>query len=951
MWNRFNGYISRAFDIPPDELRKTMLLQLNVFLILTTLLIVKPTINSIFISELTASALPLAYILTALIAVVGSFYYNRSLEHRKLNKIMERNLIISIIALLIFGWAFNRYDGQLGRLLYLPYTWVGLFGLLTTSQFWILANVVYNAREAKRVFGFIGAGAIAGGIFGGYLATVLSSFLSSPDLLFVAAFLLFWCIPITRNIWRVEAGHLNEYSVHQQKTEGTGLMPWHYIRKSQLMRNMAIVAGVGVIVSKLVDYEYSQFAYQQIPNQERLTAFFGFWLSTISAISLGIQLFVTNRTIRFLGVGNSLLILPMGILAGSVLLLFIPELWVVIFLKVVDGSLKQSVNKTATELLSVPIPIEIKKKTKTFIDVVVDSIATGLAGLFLTFMVLGMGLSHFYISLFTLALVGVWIVFVLRVKREYVLQFKRLLENRGAVEPKKKNGPKEELPLGSMVPSVRSVLRNGNEGQVLYMLDRIYKAPNEIYFAPIRRLLGSTSSKIQVAALHNLYFLKTQDLSMEIEPLVNSEDPYVSVHALRYLVDRDRNNPAPAQRFAPYLNSGDPHIRKAVLICLSQELRDNPVGQRRFRYRERFEQELEAWKSCDDIAEKEWLHLALIESVGNLRDSDYYYLISEGMETGSMEVRRFAIRNAGKTRSSLFIDPLIHQLSDREVRQEAIKAIHGYGDLVIDELVGRCTRDNTNLDEAQFVPMAIEAFVNTHAVTALTGLIKTTEYAISSQAIESLKRLKWGPRGFRIKERFVIDKILDECQLYQDTLSALHSQIVILARKETRHRAKKEELEARNGLMEILENRLDRRLRRIFQFLGLKYPPTEIDPLYEALICGEQERADSAMEILDNLLDLQLKRELIPITEVAIIHSGTSEEAIKRLKLKDVGEMGCYRMLLQKPDIRIRHAVLYVIEKTNDPAFIPLVEPLIRDSKASIREQAGRTLDLLRSRI
>ena len=59
----------------------------------------------------------------------------------------------------------------------------------------------------------------------------------------------------------------------------------------------------------------------------------------------------------------------------------------VILLKVVDGSLKQSLNKASFELLSLPIPIEIKRNTKVFIDVVIDSIATGLAGLMLYFII------------------------------------------------------------------------------------------------------------------------------------------------------------------------------------------------------------------------------------------------------------------------------------------------------------------------------------------------------------------------------------------------------------------------------------------------------------------------------------------------------------------------------------------------------------------------------------
>nr|WP_262496369.1 hypothetical protein [Nonlabens ulvanivorans] len=39
-----------------------------------------------------------------------------------------------------------------------------------------MANVIFNIREAKRLFGFIGAGGIAGGIAGGYVTSILVPF-------------------------------------------------------------------------------------------------------------------------------------------------------------------------------------------------------------------------------------------------------------------------------------------------------------------------------------------------------------------------------------------------------------------------------------------------------------------------------------------------------------------------------------------------------------------------------------------------------------------------------------------------------------------------------------------------------------------------------------------------------------------------------------------------------
>ena len=42
-----------------------------------------------------------------------------------------------------------------------------MLGILLISQFWTLANDIYDPRQAKRLFGFIGGGASLGGAIGG----------------------------------------------------------------------------------------------------------------------------------------------------------------------------------------------------------------------------------------------------------------------------------------------------------------------------------------------------------------------------------------------------------------------------------------------------------------------------------------------------------------------------------------------------------------------------------------------------------------------------------------------------------------------------------------------------------------------------------------------------------------------------------------------------------------
>ena len=83
---------------------------------------------------------------------------------------------------------------------------------------------------------------------------------------------------------------------------------------------MAVIIGVSVIVAKLVDFQYSDIASQRITDKNQLTAFFGFWFSNFSILSLLFQLFLTRKLISRMGVGSALLFLPGGIFLGAIAL-------------------------------------------------------------------------------------------------------------------------------------------------------------------------------------------------------------------------------------------------------------------------------------------------------------------------------------------------------------------------------------------------------------------------------------------------------------------------------------------------------------------------------------------------------------------------------------------------------------------------------------------------------
>ncbi|MBZ0244013.1 MAG: hypothetical protein K8F24_12400, partial [Bacteroidales bacterium] len=105
--------LRKAFDIRPGEYRRVMLMQLNIFLIISTLLIVKPAVNGLFLAKFGAENLPNAYVLVAVIAGLISFFYSKILSRIALNIIITRTLSWSVISLLVFGFLlhFNFLSG------------------------------------------------------------------------------------------------------------------------------------------------------------------------------------------------------------------------------------------------------------------------------------------------------------------------------------------------------------------------------------------------------------------------------------------------------------------------------------------------------------------------------------------------------------------------------------------------------------------------------------------------------------------------------------------------------------------------------------------------------------------------------------------------------------------------------------------------------------------------
>ncbi|HEY9113433.1 MAG TPA: Npt1/Npt2 family nucleotide transporter, partial [Bacteroidales bacterium] len=911
-------------------------MQLNIFLIISTLLIVKPTVNGLFISQFGVESLPLAFVIVALFATVLSIFYSRKLIKIPLHSLIGKTLGISVITLIVFG-ILLLLNILVSWVIYLFYIWVALFAVLSASQFWILANMVFNSREAKRFFGFIGAGAIAGGIFGGYLTSLLAPTLGAEKLLFVSAALLWFCIPITRTVWRENISGKNNPQKNLQEMEGVGESPFQLIRKSKHLTYLAGIVGVSVIVAKLVDYQFNAIASEKISDPDELTAFFGFWFSNINLISLVIQLFITRRVVGVFGVGTSLFFLPAGIFIGATLVLFAPSLFAVVIIKLADGSLKQSINKSAAELLALPIPLSIKNKAKTFIDVFVDSVATGIGGLILILLVNAFQISVPFISLMILVMLGVWFYFALKVRKEYIKSFQlKLKQTSTGKEVKAINFSNE-----SVIGGLKKVIEIGNEKQILWILQKVRENPNEKLFDSIFQLLEHPNGNIRAEALRNLYFYKNKNITVAVYKKIVDPEQEVKIAAFEYLLEHNPQNRL--ELMQEFLNDADYKVSGAALLSLAGEFRNNPELKKQYELRQVIAKRIEDLQAEKQEEVSKFKTKIILEAIGKGHLISFFTFIENGLNHSDPDVVNQAIKAAGLSKAPEFIEKLIEFIPNPKYAANTAFAFAQYGVEVL-SILQTIFEDETKKDTQRKIPSIIENIDSQLTVKFLFGLLNSEDFQVRQEALTSLNNIKAKFPFLYFDKKIVIRRILDEARLLQDTLSVLYLQTKL--EKESNISGNTKISEARASLIVLLERRLDGGLDRVFRLLGLKFPIDEISSAYKSFQSSKIDIRLSSIEFLDNLLDTRLKRVLIPIFETTVLET-ISKEALQNLNIHIPDEIECYTMLLDGNDIKIKLAVLYLISLLKGEQYISLVNKYVENSNLKVQTFAKNALAAL----
>ena len=418
--------LERLLRLQRGDLPRGLLLFVYLFLVICAYLVGQVARDSLFLGRFDASLLPFADMSLFLVVAVVVALYVRVGRRLSLDRLVSGSLAAFGAMGLAFA-ALARWSPA-AWLYPVVYIWVGVLGVLAPAQVWTLANYVLTSREARRMFGFVGAGATLGATVGGFLSSALARRFGAESLLVVTAALLLVATALVSALWRSRPAALR-HAARAAASDRVGLRAsLRLVLGSAHLRAITVIVVLSSFVTAVASWQFKAIAQQALVSKDAMAAFFGSFNAWVGVLCVATQFLVTASVLRRLGLGPVLFLLPLGLLSGSAGLLAFASLGAAVLLKGVDKVLRYSIDRPAMELLYLPVPTAIKLPAKSFIDTVAWRAGDGLAGLVVLALATLGGLGPKYLSLVTLPAIGLWLLLASRVHHRYVATLEESLQ-------------------------------------------------------------------------------------------------------------------------------------------------------------------------------------------------------------------------------------------------------------------------------------------------------------------------------------------------------------------------------------------------------------------------------------------------------------------------------------------------------------------------------------------
>jgi ATP:ADP antiporter, AAA family len=834
-------FLSPVVSFREGEAVTGVLMFVYSFLVMTAYNNIKPSAASKFIDDLGADNVPYVFLLAGLTMGFIMNYYSRAAGKVPKLWVLPGTQIL-IIAMLVGFWFLFKLDQPWVSAAFFFYGRL-LLGIFLISQFWTLANDIYDPRQAKRVFGFIGGGSSLGGITGAGMTKLLVERVGTENLVLLSAGILALCFFLILEIQRRTTSRRDLRASSGEEHLGGG-EAIAMLRGSRHLKLIALVIGFSALGAATLEQQLYMASAAEVVGKDSITSFLAEITLYISIIGFVIQVYFTSRVYSILGIGFAMAVLPFSLGATAIVILLNKALWASSVARVSDSALRYSLDKTTRETLFLPLPAELKLKAKGFVDVVADRfIGKGVGSVVLLLVIKLLGFTWWQLSFLSLVYCGLWLVLTRQAKKEYMAVFRRSIETM-EITPERLT---IEAGDAATVEALVEELASDDEQRVLRSIDLLETLEKRNLVSPL--LLYHQSPRVRARALAAVKDVKPEIRSRWLVPVERSlgdADPDVRAAAVEALASLKGGETRDLMK--PYLQDNDPRIAAtaAVALAATSDEVDRQVAQRVLERLAGDEREAMA------PARRE-----AARAIGRTTDPRFRLLLLPLMHDADVVVAREAIKSARQLGDEdlLFVPTLVSLTRDRRLKNAAREALASYGEEVVPALAYFLRDEEEDRWVRRHIPGTLARIPSAASIDALVECLASEDGFLRYKAVLALEQIR------RDRPETVIPMPPVERLLRQEAVRYF------------RYLGLSYNLVDQGGLArdtlvsQAISEKLVRAFDRIFRLLGLVYDRNDVRAARFAIERGDTRARASAIEFLDNTLSGPLRKLVLPIID------------------------------------------------------------------------------------
>lgn len=911
--------LERALGLSGAEVRRAFPLFAYLFLIMSSSVASKAARDALFLDRYRAIDLPYVDIAIAVLVGAAASAYIWFGHRTNLRNLQMGSLIFFAANALVFWWWSVAAAHESGVMFVVIYLWVGVFSVLAPSQVWTLANQVMTTREAKRSFGFIGSGAILGWIVGGLVTRAGVSRFGTENMLALVALSLVICAAMVAWIWRERPSYVgNDTPASGHEKQSFPLWSsFRLVRSSPYLRAIAALVIIAAVTTTVAGWQFKAIAKAAVPDTDDLAMFFGTFNMIAGLMSLLLQLLLTGRVLRTLGVGPALFIVPTAMMIGSTGVLVLGSIVAAAALKASDQVLRYSIDKATVELLYLPVPAAHTFRVKSFIDTVLYRLGDATGGLMVLLFAAGLGWSPSRMSIVGIALVAAWMAAAFVARRQYIENLRESIHQH-RVDYERASMPVMDRDTTQLISS----RLKGSTREIAYALSLFEMSHDRKVHPAVRGLLTHEQPEIRQQAIRLLARGGDTAVKDQVERLLHDPSLEVRTEALLYMTAFDQSDPL--ARIEQLGDFEDFSIRAALVAFLARPGASQNADAAR----------LLLQKMVDERGEdgtRTRLEAArLLALLPDLFDRELRTLLDDE----DVEVARTAVAAVGSLKKRSLIGALVERLAEPALNESAVAALARFGDGTVGTLRDYLADPEIRAEVRREIPKVLQEIGTRAAQAVLVESVLDRDVVLRYHTIAAINRL-----GQAHPDRST-DRKLIEAVLAAEIMGHYRSYQVLGTLEGAMN-------DPSNPVEHGLRESMDKETERIFRLLKILYPQYDLHSAYVGLQSPDPVVHDNAVEFMDSVLPPEVRQLIIPLFDRNVpVHTrvadanrllgsavGDREEAIEVMALsEDPWLRACAAYAIG--EMRLTRFAEQLDEWSHDGA-----DPLLRATAVDAREK------------